>query len=150
MTPAQKQRLEGAEQETRAGGGKLTHRKLGNGTVLVTETYKGKKTVNLLGTDGHYIDPKHSVETRIFLAYEQLAKWETRDWVQLMHLRLKVKVSRAKVDAALLRMIKTGMVVLAPESHRSRNDKVMVEAAFMMAGEANHIIAFEPEYDPID
>lgn len=149
MTTAQKQRIEAAEKDAKAAGSKLRHRRLGNGTVLVAETYRGRRTVALLGTDGNYIDPKFSPEVRIFLAYEQLVQWETRDWVQLMHLRPKVKITRAKVDATLLRMIRTGLVVLAPESSRRRNDDDMVAAAITIGGEAHHIIAFEPEYDPI-
>lgn len=148
MTPAQKKRIEAARQETEAGGGTLAHRRLGNGTLLVTDTYQGKKTVALLGTDGDYIDPDHSVETKILLAYETLSK-KTQDWVPLINLRPQVKAKRSAVDAALLRMIRTGAVHVVPDSSRARNTKEARDAAFRLGGEYLNWVGIEPHYDPI-
>lgn len=152
MTPKQKQRIAAAENESRAAGGKLTHRLLGNGTVLVADTHGSQKTLALVGTDGDYIDPTFSDEVRIFLAYEKLSSIDRTftNWVDLVDLRPKLKaIARAKQDAAFKRMILTGEVHLTPDSSRNRNTEAALKAAYQSGSEKLNWIAITTDYDPI-
>lgn len=154
MTLKQKQRLAAAENESRAAGGKLTHRLLGNGTILVADTHGSQKTLALLGTDGDYIDPKHSDEVRIFLAYEKLTDINRAfdPWVDLIDFRPKLQklgISRPRQDAAFKRMILTGEFHLTPDSSRNRNTEAALKAAYYSGVENLNWIGISKDYDPI-
>lgn len=84
------------------------------------------------------------VEQKIRQVYDELAT-EPQDWVRIARIRARLDgIGRAEQDKALLQMMSTGFVHLAPES----NTKVLTpedrEGALRVGSEDLHLIAIEP------
>lgn len=83
-------------------------------------------------------------QDQILAAYIETAT-KTQDWVPLRSLRAKFIGSRDEQDAALIGLIRTGMVHLAPDSNRKTLTQADHDAAIRIGGEDNHLIAIEEE-----
>ncbi|CCH28388.1 hypothetical protein ABZ816_28800 [Actinosynnema sp. NPDC047251] len=83
------------------------------------------------------------LESVIRTAYLALSV-KSQDWVRLAKLRPQLNgAERDEVDAALLAMVQTGTVHLAPDSNRKVLTEADHAAAIRIAGEDNHLVAIE-------
>lgn len=83
------------------------------------------------------------LEAQIRDAYQQLSV-KPQDWVRLAKLRPKLNgVDKDEVDQVLLRMTKTGLVHLAPDSNRKALTDADHAAAIRIGSENKHLVAIE-------
>jgi hypothetical protein len=83
------------------------------------------------------------IEERIRTAYRKLAG-SSQDWVALVDLRpLLGGAARADVDKVFKDLSRAGQINLAPDSNRKALTAVDHDAAIVIGGEANHLLAIE-------
>jgi hypothetical protein len=83
------------------------------------------------------------IEDRIRTAYRKLAG-ASQDWVALVDLRpLLGGAARADVDKVFKDLSRAGQINLAPDSNRKALTTVDHDAAIVIGGEANHLLAIE-------
>lgn len=84
---------------------------------------------------------KQELRPRIISAYEALAE-QPKAWVNLRRLRpFFADVPRDYLDEALHRLIEEDDVNVAPESNRRLLTKADTEAALLVGGQENHLLA---------
>jgi hypothetical protein len=66
-------------------------------------------------------------------------------WVKLASLREHLGGARAQQDTALTSLANQKLIILIPEENQKTLRKIDREAAITYGGEANHLIAIEPE-----
>jgi hypothetical protein len=84
----------------------------------------------------------------ITAAYEDLCQ-KPQDWVRLAKLRPMLSADPRDwpaQDEALIAMVRTGSVHLAPDSNRKVLTDLDHDAALWMAGEANHLLLIEDDF----
>ena len=92
------------------------------------------------------LDHLTPVQRAICEAYLQLSV-KQQDWVRLVRLRAALpQLTPTDVDAALMVMISTGEVHLAPDSNRKALTPEDHRDAIHIGNEALHILAISPEF----
>jgi hypothetical protein len=89
------------------------------------------------------VDPPLALEDRIRVEYQELSE-KPQDWVRLALLRPRLDGAEKKeVDQELLKMIRTGLVHLAPDSDRKALTAADHDAALRIGKEDKHLLLIE-------
>lgn len=87
----------------------------------------------------------NTTQDKIRAAYWALAK-DPQDWIRLARIRAAVSgETRADTDAALIALMRTGLVQLSPDSNTKTLKPEDHAAALHIGNEDMHLIAFEAE-----